>query len=44
MFVEISAHFLLRIMNCSDPVHSLVDNMDVLKFLSLLSLHFDIPS
>ena len=33
MFIASSVHFLQQVINCSDPVHSLVDYMDVLKFL-----------
>ena len=45
MFIESSVHFLQQVINCSDPVMNLlVDYMDVVKFLSLVSLHFDIIS
>ena len=44
MFIGSGVHFLQQVINCSDPLHLLVDYMDVPKFLSLVSLHFDILS
>ena len=40
----VSVHFFQQVINCSDPRHFLVNYIDVLTVLSLVSPHLDIVS